>query len=62
MAIFLYTERALDCITEKDTFTLARDFFVRQFKVLDGNILIYRESFGLYHGKRYLHFSERFFR
>ena len=31
---------------------LARDFFVRQFKVLEGYMYICRESFGLYHGKR----------
>ena len=34
------------------TIYLARDFFVRQFKVLDGYILICREGFGLYNGKR----------
>ena len=57
-AIFLYAEGALGCITEKnlksffsDDF-LARDFFVRQFKGLEGYILICRGSFGLYNGKR----------
>ena len=62
MAIFLYAEKALDCIMEKDTTFLTRDFFVRRFKILDDYILIYRESFGLYHGKRYNLFDERFFR
>ena len=31
---------------------LTRDFFVRQFKVLEGYILIWREGFRLYNGKR----------
>ena len=31
---------------------LTRDFFVRQFKGLEGYILICRGSFGLYNGKR----------
>ena len=30
---------------------LTRDFFVRQFKVLEGYILICREGFRLYYGK-----------
>ena len=32
---------------------MTRDFFVRQFKVLKGYIIICRESFGLYNGKRF---------
>ncbi len=51
-AIFLYAERALGCITEKQANHLTRDFFVRQFKVLEGYILICREGFRLYNGKR----------
>lgn len=51
-AIFLYAERALVCITEKEANHLTRDFFVRQFKVLEGYILICREGFRLYNGKR----------
>ena len=31
---------------------LTRDFFVRQFKGLEGYIIICREGFGLYNGKR----------
>ena len=31
---------------------LTRDFFVRQFKVLEVYILIWREGFKLYNGKR----------
>lgn len=31
---------------------LTRDFFVRQFKVLEDYILICREGFRLYNGKR----------
>ncbi len=40
--------------TEKGTMHLflTRDFFVRQFKGLDGYIIICREGFGLYNGKR----------
>ena len=33
-------------------YILTRDFFVRQFKGLEGYILICRGSFGLYNGKR----------
>ena len=51
-AIFLYAERALGCIAEKEANHLTRDFFVRQFKVLEGYILICREGFRLYNGKR----------
>ena len=51
-AIFLYAERAFGCIAEKEANHLTRDFFVRQFKVLEGYILICREGFGLYNGKR----------
>ena len=51
-AIFLYAKRAFGCIAEKQANHLTRDFFVRQFKVLEGYILICRESFGLCNGKR----------
>ena len=51
-AIFLYAERAFGCIAEKQANHLTRDFFVRQFKVLEGYILICREGFRLYNGKR----------
>ena len=61
-AIFLYAERALVCITEKQANHLMRDFFVRQFKVLEGYILICREGFRLYNGKEGKPFDERFFR
>ena len=50
--LLLYAERALGCITEKETYTLTRVFFVRQFKGLEGYIIICREGFGLYNGKR----------
>ena len=39
---------------KKKPLILTRDFFVRQFKALEGYILICREGFGLYHGKRNL--------
>ena len=51
-AILLYAKRALGCITEKETYTLTRDFFVRQVKGLEDYIIICREGFGLYNGKR----------
>ena len=51
-AILLYAEKALGCITEKETYTLTRDFFVRQVKDFEGYIIICREGFGLYNGKR----------
>ena len=51
-AIFLYAEMAFGCIAEKKANHLTRDFFVRQFKVLEGYILICREGFRLYNGKR----------
>lgn len=51
-AIFLYAEMAFGCIAKKEANHLTRDFFVRQFKVLEGYILICREGFGLYSGKR----------
>ena len=51
-AIFLYAKMALVCITKKEANHLTRDFFVRQFKVLEGYILICREGFRLYNGKR----------
>ncbi len=41
---------------------LTRDFFVRQFKVLEGYILICREGFRLYYGKGAKPFDDRFFR
>lgn len=51
-AIFLYAKMDKIRITEKETYNLTRDFFVRQFKALEGYILICREGFGLHHGKR----------
>lgn len=51
-AIFLYAEMGKIRITEKETFDFDERFFVRQFKALEGYILICRESFKLYHGKR----------
>ena len=43
-------------------YILTRDFFVRQFKGLEGYIIICREGFGLYNGKRDIYLDERFFR
>ena len=40
--LLLYAEKALGCITEKETYTLTRDFFVRQVKNLEG-LLLYAE-------------------
>ncbi len=40
------------CITKKEAYVLTRDFFVRQFKILKGYIIICREGLGLYNGKR----------
>ena len=53
-AIFIYAEGDKICFTEKGTINLflTRDFFVRQFKDLEGYIIICREGFGLYNGKR----------
>ena len=66
---FLYAERALGYTTKKEANHLARDFFVRQFKVLDDKI---NESFYQIELKLFtVHFaawvlynlfSERFFR
>ena len=53
-AIFIYAEGNKTRFTEKGTINLflTRDFFVRQFKGLEGYIIICREGFGLYNGKR----------
>ena len=37
---------------KSETYILTRDFFIRQFKVLKGYIIICRGGFGLYNGKR----------
>ena len=53
-AIFLYAKMDKIRITEKETYNLTRDFFVRQFKALECYILICRKNFKLYRGKRNL--------
>ena len=42
----LYAEKALGCITEKETYTLTRDFFVRQFKDSAADMNIGKEALG----------------